>query len=197
MQLIPRLLPVAALALALGPLAGCGGSVHIVQDNEARVVPQSPYAWARPEPRPAVTALNADIDNDIVRGKLESAIDTELGRLAFRKVAYSDARYLVSYHIGVQQKQRIVADPLYPAPIVACGTRHCWGALSWGYWGPPIDTVRSYEYREGSLIIDLQDSASNKLVWRGIYSNTLGDPAKISDKQIQDIVFDILKNLPK
>ncbi|WP_137938128.1 DUF4136 domain-containing protein [Chitinivorax sp. B] len=189
-----RMLAFAGLMIAI---TGCAGTVDVVKDNEQTLVPASRYAWGALPPRPTVTPDNADIDNEIIRDRLQRAIDIELERQGFQKADDKDVRYLVSYHIGVATKQRVVSEPRFGGMMVRCGTRHCWSVFDWGMWGPPYETTRTYDYREGSLIIDFRQRGDDKLVWRGIYKNTIWDGVKLDDKRVQDIVFDVLKHLPK
>ncbi|MBB5019343.1 hypothetical protein HNQ59_002644 [Chitinivorax tropicus] len=186
-----------AIASLLATVTGCAGTVDVVTDNEQSLVPGSKYAWGSPPPKPTITPDNADIDNDIIRDRLQRAIDIELERQGFQKGTAADARYLVSYHIGVATKQRVVSEPRFGGMMLRCGSRTCWSAYDWGIWGPPYETTRTYDYREGSLIIDFRQRDGDKLVWRGIYKNTIWDGVKLDERRVQDIVFDVLKRLPK
>ena len=104
-----------------------------------------------------------------MRQRIQDAIDGELQHQGWhRPPTPPNADFVVSYHIGVSRKQSVTASPEMTTimPMLHCSARHCWSGLSWGYWGPPLETRRTYEYREGSLIIDLQQRSSNWLAWR-------------------------------
>jgi hypothetical protein len=64
------------------------------------------------------------------------------------------------------------------------------------YWGPRgVDT---YQYEEGSLILDFVDAKSKKMIWRGVAKAQIDDtntPEK-SEKLINEAVQEILKNFP-
>lgn len=47
-----------------------------------------------------------------------------------------------------------------------------WGT---GYSGYHVATVTTYEYQEGTLIVDLAESSNKDLVWRGTIVGPLGD----------------------
>lgn len=194
-----RLLQSAALSLLLITAAGCS-TADISADHSSAipVIAGSTYVWAATAPTPASKPENADFDNDIVRHRIQDAIDGELqhqGLAPASDAAHAD--FIVSYHIGVSRKKTVTVNPEMTAimPMIHCSAHHCWSSLSWGYWGPPLETRREYEYREGSLIIDLQQRSSNRLAWRGIYRDRLGDTAKLSDKAIYKIVADTMKGL--
>lgn len=61
----------------------------------------------------------------------------------------------------------------------------------------PTDRVDLYQYTEGSLIIDLVETASSELVWRGTATGAVsaGTPEQIT-RQVNDAVAAILKKYP-
>jgi hypothetical protein len=138
-------------------------------------------------------------DSDLIgtHSRLQSAINAELQRQGLRLSEQSPGRFEVSYHIGVIRKKttEINRDMPMMSPMVRCGVRTCWNSLSWGYMGPPLETVREYEYREGSLIIDVRESDSGRLAWRGVYRDTLRNAGPITDETIGKIVTQTLKGL--
>ncbi|MFO1380501.1 MAG: DUF4136 domain-containing protein [Chitinivorax sp.] len=196
-----RPLQSATLSLLLLGAAGC--STADISADHSTAIPISAgatFVWATAtQPPPASGKIeNADFDNDIVRQRIQDAIDGELQHQGLAPATDpANADFVVSYHIGVSRKQSVTASPEMTTimPMLHCSARHCWSGLSWGYWGPPLETRRTYEYREGSLIIDLQQRSSNRLAWRGIYRERLGDTAKLSDKAIYRIVADTMKGL--
>lgn len=190
--------PLTALLLAI---AGCS-TAEISADRATAipVVAGSTYSWAAQAAPPAATGKteNADFDNDIVRQRIQEAVDGELQHQGLAPAGdAATADFIVSYHIGVSRKKTVALNPEMSTvmPMIHCSAHHCWSSLSWGYWGPPLETRREYEYREGSLIIDLQQRSSNRLAWRGIYRDRLGDTAKLTDKMIYRIVADTMKGL--
>ena len=44
-----------------------------------------------------------------------------------------------------------------------------------GYSGYDVTTVTTYEYQEGTLIVDLAESSKKDLVWRGTIVGSLGN----------------------
>ncbi len=186
---------VLAVSLALG---ACSSADISFDRNAAIVIPAgSSYSWGT-LPEEKTTADNADIDNDIVRRRIQSAINAALQEKGLRQAEAGPGRFEVSYHIGVARRTgtevNYVATPM-AAPVVRCGLRTCWGGMSWGYMGPPVETVNEYDYREGSLIIDIVEHDSGRLAWRGIYRNNLRDKPDLGDEKIRDIVNRTLKGL--
>ena len=60
-----------------------------------------------------------------------------------------------------------------------------WGYGGWGYGGAGMgsSTTMVSTFVEGTLIVDLFDAGTKKLVWRGIATDTISDnPAKNAEK---------------
>jgi hypothetical protein len=56
--------------------------------------------------------------------------------------------------------------------------------------------VDAYQYREGTLIIDLMDASNKNLLWRGWGTSVIDGPIDLTEKQINDAVTKILKAFP-
>lgn len=197
MNLTRTLLANALLAVSLS-LGACSSADISFDRNAAIVIPAgSSYSWGK-LPEANTTAEAADVDNDIVRRRIQSAINAELQQKGLLQTEAGPGRFEVSYHIGVARRTgtdvNYVATPM-AAPVVRCGLRTCWGGMSWGYMGPPVETVSEYDYREGSLIIDIVEHDSGRLAWRGIYRDSLRDKPDLGDEKIRDIVNRTLKGL--
>ena len=67
----------------------------------------------------------------------------------------------------------------------------------YGYWGAPgHTTVQSYEYKSGSLVIDVVDAKTNKLVWEGTGNAEFENKPKNPEKAIRAAVNKILGAFP-
>ncbi|MGE8552345.1 DUF4136 domain-containing protein [Chryseobacterium jejuense] len=74
-----------------------------------------------------------------------------------------------------------------------------YGMWGWGGpfgWGVGMNRTWTSNYNEGALIVDLIDSKSNKLVWQGIGSGISVDSPKSKQRQIPEIMAEIMKNYP-
>lgn len=197
MHLTRTLLANALLATSLA-LGACSSADISFDRDAAIVIPAgSSYSWGK-SPEANTTAEATDIDNDIVRRRIQSAINAELQQKGLKASDAGPGRFEVSYHIGVVRRTgtdvNYVATPM-AVPVVRCGLRTCWGGMSWGYMGPPVETVNEYDYREGSLIIDIVEHDSGRLAWRGIYRDSLRNRPDLGDEKTRDIVNRTLKGL--
>ena len=74
-----------------------------------------------------------------------------------------------------------------------------YGMYGWGGsfgWGVGMNRTWSSNYNEGALILDLIDARTQKLVWQGIGSGISVDSPKAKQKQIPEIVAQIMANYP-
>jgi hypothetical protein len=74
-----------------------------------------------------------------------------------------------------------------------------YGMWGWGGpfgWGIGMNRTWTSNYNEGAIIVDLVDAKTNKLVWQGIGSGISVDSPKAKQRQIPEIVAEIMKNYP-
>lgn len=73
------------------------------------------------------------------------------------------------------------------------------GLYGWGRpygWGLGVNRAWTNSYNSGSLVIDIIDAKTNKLVWQGIGSGISVDSPKSKQKQIPAIIAEIMANYP-
>jgi hypothetical protein len=66
----------------------------------------------------------------------------------------------------------------------------------WGYrpgWGRSIDVQ---QYTEGTLVVDLIDAATDKLVWRGSATDVASDNPQANEKRINKAMEKLFKKYP-
>ena len=98
--------------------------------------------------------------------------------------AGDDPDLLVVYHIGTQEK------------IQVTDWGYNYSDYYWGYGGRQIDV---HQFTEGSLVIDLIDAETKKLVWRGtgtgVVDKTQRTPEEMQDR-VDNIINKIMKSFP-
>ena len=101
---------------------------------------------------------------------------------------------LVGYHFFVEDKTRTVTNPTalspFYGPYLGWGR---WGYRGWGpgYWGWGGNRYSQENYKEGTLVVDIVDTRTHKLVWRGTAEKAIVDPARITTqltKQAENII---------
>lgn len=96
-----------------------------------------------------------------------------------------DARILV--HGATQEKQRL--DTFYTG-----GYGGYYGGWGWGGVGSSTTTVS--EYTEGTLVVDIFDSATKALIWRGVAQDELKAKQHKREKQASKAIAKLLRDFP-
>jgi hypothetical protein len=129
------------------------------------------------------------IADPLVHNRIVSAIEAALAAKGLTK---NDAKpdIVVVYHIAFDKKQDITAYSSGAGGYGAYGYR----------WGGGFSTtdVQVNEIVQGTLLIDVADSAKNQIVWRGMGVKEIDVQAKAEkrDKNVTAAVNKILKNFP-
>ena len=119
------------------------------------------YAWARAVGQPEASPL--------VLERIHAAVDKELGARGYAR-AERNPDFLVATFAGRQSRIQVT---------------------DWGYrYGPPgywhHGGIDVYQYEEGTLIVDVVDAKSKRLVWRGTATGTV-DTSATPEKRTERI----------
>jgi hypothetical protein len=171
-----------AIALLSGTaMAGCATltvSSHVERGiNFADYVT---YGWGH---RDSLPVGDARLDNnEFFRDFVEGAIEKRLAAKGFER-ADGEPDLLIHYHATVAQKLDIrEADRSYGN----CYDESC--------------AARVSEFEQGTLVIDLVDRRTNKLVWRGWAQDTMTgviDNQDRLERQVDEGVMKMLQLLPR
>jgi hypothetical protein len=184
-RIIRLLAPVLAFSTA------CSPSIVITRDASLPIYPRSTYAWGLADG--ALTRFERDprVANDSVRTRIEKAVDAELARRGFHRVAFADAQLVVHYHVGVRDRVDTIPALGFNCAVPPCPAMK----YEWGYWGEPERAVREVEYTEGRLMLDFLARPSLRLAWRGMGQGDV-KPNSASEAAIGRAVARLLKDFP-
>ena len=149
-------------------LAGCSG-LKINNDYNPGAVREmqmyQTYSWL-PEPSESRGA-DARVNNPITIHRIVAAIDHALQQKGFEQVA-SGGDFKVGWHGAINNETNYATYNYY----------YGYGYGGWGYggWGTTTSTTTPYTVEQGSLLIDIVDSRTNELVWRGLAQAEVGKP---------------------
>ncbi|MFY4727848.1 DUF4136 domain-containing protein [Nitrospira sp. BLG_2] len=121
------------------------------------------------------------LDNSLIRQRLENMIGKELQRKGLTQVGLEqNPDLLVHYWVGVKDKQQVHST----------GTTYGGYGFGSGYgWGAGYGGVSTYDYREGTLIVDLVEPTNKTLVWRATMvaelENSMKENAELSEKVLK------------
>ncbi len=117
------------------------------------------------------------IDNELVRNRIKESIKSEMES---RGYTYDENApdLEVNFHIVVEDRQEYRS---------AQGRGTPWG---YGYWQQ--DDMRStFDYRQGSLIIDLVDRENNQLIWQGYAEGIEKTNPQQNEKRLKSAIEEI------
>lgn len=72
------------------------------------------------------------------------------------------------------------------------------GGWGWHYWGGGIGIATTHvdSYTVGTLVVDLFDSRTKQLIWRGWASDALPDNPQKESKKLNKDIGKLFKNFP-
>jgi hypothetical protein len=175
-----RLLPSAVLVSALA-LTACATAISVSSHVE-RGLDFSRYrsfAWG---PADALPTGDPRLDqNPFFKDQVQGAVEKQLA-LHGIPVTVGDADLLIHYHANITRR----IDPNQ-------------ADRAYGYCASGDCAPMQVDYEAGTLVLDLIDARTNRLVWRGWAQNSvedlLHDPDRMA-KAIQDGVTRMLQRLP-
>lgn len=154
------------------------------------------YAWL-----PMSDTLKSEMsiyDNDIINNKLMSEVDMQLQERDY-DWSPGDPDLLVNIHTMYDQETEVYQEPVYGSydyyyPAVVYGT--------YPYYYSGYNTVRylegydieTVEYVEGTIIIDIIEAESRKILWRGWSQRTVNEDDYVYD--LKEDVRDIFDKYP-
>jgi hypothetical protein len=164
---------------------GCssGVAVNADYDTSADFTKYKTYAWLDDVLPPEKIPEGLGADSDIVDRRIRASLNEEMAAKGFAADT-SDPDLVIFYHVGVEDKVDVTD----------------WGysyASTGRYWGWNTRNVDTYNYQEGTLIVDFVDAKSKVLVWRGTAQKVLENlTPEESDRAIRDIVKQVMTLYP-
>jgi hypothetical protein len=177
---------IAILTLVLPLLAGCSSvSVNYDYSKEADFSAFQTFHWLPQRAASQPKGAKGSVD-PLVAQRIRDAVVAELTAKGLKQSSKPDLHAV--YHIVLQDRVQ-----LYNWGGGWGGYRgYGWG---WGAGGGGTDVVH---YTEGTLVIDLVDTKTEQLVWRGSAKGTINEnpsPEEL-DKSVREVVAKILANYP-
>jgi hypothetical protein len=128
----------------------------------------------------------ADDNNTLVKDRIRNSVVATLTAKGLRQVTENPDVY-VAYLAGARTRTEIESTGPYGAgfgPYFGVG----------GWWGPTYSSWWARTYDEGTLVIDLIDASTKKLVWRAYAQTEINKP--ISDQKMQQVTDRAFKTFP-
>jgi hypothetical protein len=132
--------------------------------------------------RTAVSELN--------RGRIINSIKNEMVKKGFTE-DHANPDVLVNTVAIVSSKVSVSANTDYYG-YGGYYRPYYWG----GSGGSSTTTYDVQHYKDGSLIIDIIDASTKKLIWQGIGNSRIDEPLKDPDNQIPKAIEKIMEGFP-
>lgn len=126
-----------------------------------------------------------DIDKDRVLNEVSK-------QLQMKGLKVSDSPDLI---VNLKANHKKITDIQGGSPYGMYGG-FGYGGFGYGGFGFGMNRTFSSNYNQGSLVVDLVDAQSQKLVWQGTGTGISVDSPRSKQKQIPEIVADIMANYP-
>lgn len=133
--------------------------------------------------------------NRFDRERIEQAFGQEFASRGLKYVK-EGGDLIVTLFIVVEQKTQQSASTTYQGGYGYYGRYYGYGP---GYgWGPTYSTttISEYDYKVGTLVVDVFDAKDKKLIWEGIGTGTVDDNPNNRDRNIPKAVKAIMAKYP-
>ena len=115
--------------------------------------------------------------NPLDERRIHDMVDAQLAAKSLTPVE-SDPDVYVATHVITHEQKKLIAE-------------------GFGPWGPSGGTVTLETYVQGTLVVDLYDARTKKMIWRGLGTGTTSDkPSKNTDK-IDKALFMMFQQYPR
>lgn len=172
-----RLLPVLMVTIAFAGCAAMTVSSHI--ERNVSFAEYVTYDWGPPDNLP-VGDPRLD-SNPFFRDYLMGAIEKKLAAKGYERAVIGEPDLLIHYHASVNQRVEVsAADASYG---------YCYGNCE----------PRIVDYEEGTLVIDVVDRKTSKVIWRGWAQDTMDgiiDHQDRLEKQVNEGVTKMMLLMP-
>ena len=155
-------------------------------DPDAEFARLNSYSW-RSESKTGPATSDDKAGSPLVLDRVRRAADGHLAAAGYTHVK-NNADFLVVARTGSRERTRITQTP----------TGYGYGAGHYGYRYWDDRSVDVYQYEEGSLVIDVVDAKTDKLLWHGVARSVVPDnpnPDEIT-KLVNEAVAALLKDFP-
>lgn len=194
MSFSSRLLAGALLVLGLASCSTIQTSTNYDPNAVQELGAFRTYAWL-----PMKQGSDPRIYNSIIQARVHQAVDQELRARGYRLVdPGQNPDFKVGWHGAIDERVGVDVINNYYGYAWDPWYDPFYGPVAYGGAGLPVTETRVREYREGTLILDVVDAASNKLVWRGTAQAELSEhmDAHKSQKLINSAVDKMLSKFP-
>lgn len=131
------------------------------------------------------TKIGTSWGNPLSEQRVTEAVTKALTQKGLTPADPASADALVVIHGASQTKKSL--DTFYSGG---------WGGYGWGGWGPGTSTTTVSEYKVGTLVVDIFDAKTKKLVFRGVGQDEVSDKPEKNTKKVDKATEKMFKKFP-
>jgi len=157
------------LAMLAAPAPQPGSGITLDYDHDADFSRYATYRWVAPV---------EDEEDPLLDQRLESAVDFHLALRGLRKMGAGEPDLRVTYH----------SDSGGDVVIDSRALGYHFGP-GWFWGGGPVSSASAvHVYPQGTLVVDLWEASTGRLVWRASASDAVHMPRPLRDERLADLV---------
>ena len=162
-----------------------GQKIYIDYDKDAINNDYKTFKWVMSEETSVIDS------SPLMHSRIVNSIEYHLTQGDMTEVRENPDVY-VTYHTNEKEEMQLHTSSFG----YGYGSSMYWHRGYGGAMGSS-STTRAYTYTKGTLIIDIWDAKSEKLVWRGSATATVKENPEAAAKQIQNVVNKMVKKWDK
>jgi hypothetical protein len=175
------------LTMTIGLLLLGGCSTMQTHTDYDPAVDFGRYRTYKLTPGQVTSSYETPSPNTLVADRINHAIEAQLAAKGLRPTA-DKPDLIVGYVAGARSRLELETSAPYASSLAPY-----WGP---GWWGPEQAWVN--EYQHGTLVIDLVDATTSKLVWRSIVEADRNDVTALGNPEaIQKAVTKAFQSWPQ
>lgn len=130
-------------------------------------------------------------DNTLVNDRIKNALIQSLNDKKYTEVSKETADLIFVFHVDDKDKTDIQTD----YQMIGYGGY----GFARGFGGGMVATTNTYNYTEGTLVVDALNPKTQKIVWRGIAKDELSDKKTPQEKTeyINSVVMKLMESFPR
>lgn len=134
----------------------------------------------------AIAHYNKEGEDTLFNDRVINALQKDLQSKDYTKRAKEEADLIVTFHTNIENKINIDTD------------YQMIGYTGYAYGGSMVATTRTYNYKKGTLILDILNPKNEKIVWRGMATDILKEHKTPQERMayINKVVKEVMKNFP-
>jgi hypothetical protein len=182
------------IVLLLAMLNGCATlQVHVDYDPSANFTGLKTYDWISGS---QVTSEDPRFDdNPFIETLLRRTLKAQLGIKGYVQESSDTPDFLVGYYATLDEGVDIeIINRYYGYSAVQDGYGYGYEYYSW----TAKPEFREHKYRKGTLIVDIVNSGTRSLMWRGVGQDEMNFSRELEAKEekLNDAVRRMLKEFP-